>query len=94
MTEAMRLDLFLKVSRLIPRRSLADEVCSHGAISVNGQLAKSAHLVKEGDVIEWRRLNRVTTVRVARIPKVRPAKQEATALYETVTTQDGQRFQE
>jgi ribosomal 50S subunit-recycling heat shock protein len=87
---SMRLDLFLKVSRLIPRRTLAREVCEHGAISVNGHIAKSARPVKAGDVIEWCQHHRITTVKVAKIPRVRPGKQEAAELYESVRTSDGQ----
>lgn len=88
--ESMRLDLFLKVSRLIPRRSLAHQVCADGAISVNGHVAKSSRLVRVGDLIEWRQRHRVTAVKVARIPQLRPGKQEAAALYEPASVQDGQ----
>ena len=45
----MRLDLFLKVSRLVPRRSLAQEFCDAGVVSVNGASAKSSKEVKAGD---------------------------------------------
>jgi ribosomal 50S subunit-recycling heat shock protein len=88
----MRLDLFLKSSRLIPRRSLAQDVCEHGAISVNGRVAKSTRPVKVGDWIEWRQQHKVTTVKIARIPKSRPSRQEAVALYETVAAENGERF--
>ncbi|GHV11481.1 hypothetical protein FACS1894219_02690 [Clostridia bacterium] len=50
----MRLDKYLKVSRLIKRRTVADDACSAGHVSVNGKVAKSAHEVKEGDIIEIR----------------------------------------
>ena len=88
---AIRLDLFLKLSRLIPRRSLAKEVCDHGGITVNGVTAKSSRLVHAGDSIEWRQSHRVTCVKVAKIPGTRPRKAEADALYESVRTEDGQR---
>jgi ribosomal 50S subunit-recycling heat shock protein len=91
---SLRLDLFLKISRLIPRRSLARDVCEHGVISVNGRPAKSAHPVRIGDLIEWRQRHKVTAVKVARIPSIRPGKQEAATLYESVRTQDGRRFPE
>ncbi len=48
----MRLDKYLKVSRLIKRRTVAAEAASGGRISVNGRTAKPSHDVKEGDIIE------------------------------------------
>ena len=48
----MRLDKYLKVSRLIKRRTVAGEACDGGRVSVNGKAAKSAHDVKENDIIE------------------------------------------
>ena len=48
----MRLDKFLKVSRLIKRRTVANEACDAGRVSVNGQIAKASVKVKAGDIIE------------------------------------------
>ena len=48
----MRLDKFLKVSRLIKRRTVANEACEAGRVSVNGQVAKASVKVKVGDIIE------------------------------------------
>jgi len=48
----MRLDKFLKVSRLIKRRSVANEACDAGRVLVNGQVSKASVKVKVGDVIE------------------------------------------
>ena len=48
----MRLDKFLKVSRLIKRRTVANEACDNGRISVNGRVVKSSYDVKVGDRIE------------------------------------------
>ncbi len=48
----MRLDKYLKVSRLIKRRTVANEACDAGRVSVNGKPAKASQNVKEGDVIE------------------------------------------
>ncbi|NLJ96270.1 MAG: RNA-binding S4 domain-containing protein [Clostridiales bacterium] len=48
----MRLDKFLKVSRLIKRRTVANEACSAGRVMVNGKTAKSSTEVKIGDIIE------------------------------------------
>ena len=50
----MRVDKFLKVSRLIKRRSVANEACDAGRILVNGKVVKASYDVKEGDVIEIR----------------------------------------
>jgi ribosomal 50S subunit-recycling heat shock protein len=58
----MRLDLYLKVSRLIPRRSLAQEFCDAGLIKINGAVAKSSKEVKTGDEIEIHRRNRIQTI--------------------------------
>ena len=48
----MRLDKYLKVSRLIKRRTVANEACDAGRVSVNGKAAKASVKVKEGDIIE------------------------------------------
>lgn len=48
----MRLDKFLKVSRLIKRRTIANEACDVGRVSVNGKVAKASVSVKPGDIIE------------------------------------------
>jgi len=66
----MRLDLFLKRSRLCPRRSIAQQLCDAGFVLLNGRVAKSAHAVKENDVIMVRYRHRETTVRVKSVPSV------------------------
>lgn len=48
----MRLDKYLKVSRIIKRRTIANEVCDAKKVSVNGRIARASYDVKEGDVIE------------------------------------------
>ena len=48
----MRLDKFLKVSRLIKRRTVANEACDAGRVTVNGKVAKASQDVKTGDIIE------------------------------------------
>ena len=60
----MRLDLFLKASRLSGRRTLAQKICDAGRVSVNGSTAKSSHAIKAGDEISIRRHHVLTTVRV------------------------------
>jgi ribosomal 50S subunit-recycling heat shock protein len=48
----MRLDKFLKVSRIIKRRTLAKEVCDGGRVKINGNVAKAGSTVKVGDILE------------------------------------------
>ena len=60
----MRLDKYLKVSRLIKRRTLANEVADAGRVLVNGKPAKASYAVKVGDTIEITFGNRPVTVRV------------------------------
>lgn len=83
----MRLDIFLKQSRLVPRRTLAQEMCEAGALQVNGLRAKSAHEVREGDLLSIRQRGRITTVRVVKVPSKPPSKQGALSLYETVSVE-------
>jgi ribosomal 50S subunit-recycling heat shock protein len=64
----VRLDLFLKLSRLCPRRTLAQELCDAGLVLLNGRTAKSAHSVKAGDEITIRRRDREMTARVLIAP--------------------------
>ena len=76
----MRLDKFLKVSRLIKRRTVANEACDAGRVLVNGKSAKASLNVKEGDVIEIEFGTRTVKVEVLDVQeKVR--KDEAKELY-------------
>ena len=59
----MRLDKYLKVSRLIKRRTVANEVADAGRILINGKIAKASQAVKEGDIIEVTFGNRPIKVR-------------------------------
>ena len=83
----MRIDVFLKLSRLEPRRTLAQQMCEAGAIRLNGTKAKSAREVRSGDLIALRRRGRITTIRVAEIPTRPPSKAQAPSLYETVSVE-------
>lgn len=79
----MRLDLFLKTSRLLQRRSLAQEFCDAGLIKVNGAAAKSSKDVAAGDEVEIKRRNRRTTIRINAVPASKQvAKAQASELYE------------
>jgi ribosomal 50S subunit-recycling heat shock protein len=82
----MRLDLFLKASRLSGRRTLAQKLCDAGRVSLNGNTAKSSHAVKVGDEISIRRHHVITTVRVLSVPTARQtSRQEAIHLYELLS---------
>lgn len=79
----MRLDKYLKVSRLIKRRSVANEACDAGKVTVNGKIARASYDVKEGDVIEITLGVRSVKVRVTTVKEV-VRKEEAAAMYEAV----------
>jgi len=81
----MRLDLFLKQSRLVPRRTVAQEMCEAGVVKVNGLRAKSAHEVREGNLLSIRQRGRITTVRVIKVPLRPPSKADAQSLFETIS---------
>ncbi len=82
----MRLDQFLKASRLVLRRTVAQELCEAGAVSVNGVTARSSRAVHVSDEITLRRTNRQLGVRVLAVPDVRqPSRREAPMLYEVIS---------
>lgn len=82
----MRLDLFLKLSRLCPRRTVAQQLCDAGLVFVNERVAKSAHTVKTGDVIAIKRRDRETIARVLSVPeKPNVSRREAHLLIELVS---------
>ena len=76
----MRLDKFLKVSRLIKRRTLAKEVSDQGRITINGQVAKASSTVKEGDELVIRFGQKLVTVKVNEL-KETSKKDEAATMY-------------
>ena len=80
----MRLDKFLKVSRLIKRRTVANEVSDMGRILVNGNQAKAAKQLKEGDIIEIEYANRKVIAKVLKVPNGNVSVQEAPSLYELI----------
>lgn len=82
----MRLDVYLKLSRLISRRSLAQEFCDKGLVEVNGLAAKPSKEVKPGDEIAIKRRNRTTTVCVTTVPETKQTSKAAAAeLYEIIS---------
>lgn len=80
----MRLDKFLKVSRLIKRRTVANEVSEQGRVFVNDNLAKPAKQLKEGDIIKIEYFNRSTIVKILKIPTGNVSIQDAKDLYEVI----------
>ena len=65
----MRLDLFLKMSRLIKRRSLAKEICDAGCVQINGRIAKAGAEVKPGDVLTVDIRDRLLRAQILRLPQ-------------------------
>ena len=82
----MRLDKYLKVSRIIKRRTVANEACDAGRVSINGKPAKPASEVKEGDVLTILMGGRTMTVRVSSVQE-HAAKADAPAMYEVVASE-------
>ncbi len=80
----MRLDKFLKVSRLIKRRTVANDVSDQGRVFVNGNPAKPSKQLKEGDIIRIEHFNKSVSVKILKIPTGNISIQEASALYEEI----------
>ena len=81
--QVMRLDKYLKVSRLIKRRTVANDACDAGRVTINGKVAKASVDVKEGDVIEIEFGNRSVKVRVLDV-KDTVKKEEAADMFEYI----------
>ena len=80
----MRLDKFLKISRLIKRRTVANEACDASHVTVNGKPAKASYDVKLGDTVAVAFGSKIVTVRVLEI-KDTTKKSEASGMYEIVS---------
>ena len=76
----MRLDKYLKVSRIIKRRTVANDACDAGRVSVNGKIAKAAAEIKEGDIIEIKFGDKITRMEVLSV-KETVKKEDAAAMY-------------
>lgn len=79
----MRIDKFLKVSRIIKRRTVANEACDASHISVNGRVVKASYDVKEGDIIEVTFGEKRFKIRVLSVKEV-VSKNDASELYEVL----------
>ncbi len=66
----MRLDKFLKVSRVIKRRTVANEAADNGRIAVNGKIVKPSYEVKIGDIVEIKFGDKISRFEILQIPKV------------------------
>ena len=82
----MRLDKYLKVSRLIKRRTVANEACDNERVTVNGKVARASYEVKAGDVISIRFGQRTLTVEVVSVME-NAGKADAAAMYREVAAQ-------
>ncbi len=81
--EKMRLDKYLKVSRLIKRRTVANEACDAGRVQVDGKVAKASYEVKVGDIIEISFGTRTVRVEVTEVRET-TKKDEAREMYKTI----------
>ena len=79
----MRLDKYLKVSRLIKRRTVDNEACDNGRISVNGRVVKASYDVKAGDRLEIAMGARTVTVEVLQVAE-NVKKDDAAAMYREI----------
>ena len=79
----MRLDKYLKVSRIIKRRTVANEACDAGRVSVNGTIARASYNVKIGDIIEISMGARELKIKVLEINE-HATKDNASSMYEAV----------
>lgn len=76
----MRLDKYLKVSRIIKRRTVAKEACDGGRVTINGKTAKAGAEIKEGDIMEIRFGNRVGRYEITDVKEV-ARKENAAEMY-------------
>ncbi len=79
----MRLDKYLKVSRLIKRRTVANEACDTGRVSVNGKVARASYDVKVGDILTIQFGAKPLSVRVLEV-KDTAYKEDAKTMYEAL----------
>lgn len=80
----MRLDKYLKVSRIIKRRTVANEACSAGRVTVNDKVAKPSTEVKEGDIIAIRLGAKLLKAEIVSVREFAP-KDEADGMYRVIS---------
>ena len=77
----MRLDKWLKLSRVIKRRPVANEICDQGRVTINGRIAKAGAEVKPGDRLEVRFGQRLVTLEIVTVPAGQVSAKSAAELY-------------
>jgi len=80
----MRLDKYLKVSRVIKRRTVANEVSANGRVSINGKVAKPSTAINEGDIIEIKFGSGISRIKVLKVSE-KVKKQESLLMYEILS---------
>jgi ribosomal 50S subunit-recycling heat shock protein len=85
----VRLDKYLKVSRLVKRRTVANELCDAGRVTIDGKPAKAGSDVKVGQRIVIRVGQRITDVEVLEVPEKAVAAQQADSLYKHLSHEGG-----
>ncbi len=80
----MRIDKYLKISRILKRRTVSKELADNDRIEINGRIVKPSHEVKPGDIVTITFGNRRLEIRVLSVEEVRK-KQEASTLYEIIS---------
>lgn len=80
----MRIDKYLKVSRILKRRTVANAACDGGRVSVNGRVCKPSYTLKEGDVVELSLGNKKLTFKVLSL-KEHVRKEDAGSMYEIIS---------
>lgn len=83
----MRLDKFLKVSRIIKRRTVAKEVCDKGRVQINGQTAKAGSVVKVGDEITIQFATKTVTFKVNKLEES-VKKDDADSMYTVISEEN------
>ena len=76
----MRLDKFLKVSRVIKRRTVANEACDSGRVTINGRVAKASSNVKCGDIVEIKFGEKIVKFEITRVDEI-IKKEEASEMF-------------
>ena len=87
----MRLDKYLKVSRIIKRRTVAKEACEGGRVSINDKVAKPSTVVKEGDIIEIAFATRSLKAKIVNIAE-HVRKENAKAMYEILEGEEDKEY--
>lgn len=84
----MRVDSFLKQSRLVKRRTMAKELCEDGAVKLNGRPVRAGKEVAPGDRLALRLWNRLLEIEIEKLPERATSAVEARSLYRIVSEED------